>query len=64
MIGNRRIWHPPEKGLVKSAEFVQNNSMALIFVIEDNESIREAVSGYLKLSDYEVEEFEALGGVV
>jgi len=37
--------------------------MALIFVIEDNDSIREAVSGYLKLSDYEVEEFEALGGV-
>jgi DNA-binding response OmpR family regulator len=37
--------------------------MALIFVIEDNDSIREAVTGYLKLSDYDVEEFEALGGV-
>ena len=37
--------------------------MALIFVIEDNDSIREAVAGYLKLSDYEVGEFDALGGV-
>ena len=34
--------------------------MARIFLVEDNESIREAVAGYLRLEDHEVVEF---GGV-
>lgn len=31
--------------------------MALIFVVEDNENLREAVSSFLKLDGYEVKEF-------
>jgi DNA-binding response OmpR family regulator len=38
--------------------------MARIFVVEDNESIREAVAGYLKLEDHEVAEFPGVAGVL
>ena len=38
--------------------------MARIFVVEDNESIREAVAGYLKLDDHEVMEFAGTAGVI
>lgn len=37
--------------------------MAHIYVVEDNESIREAVSGYLQLADHEVSGFGDLAGV-
>lgn len=38
--------------------------MARIFLVEDNESIREAVAGYLRLDDHEVMEFEGASGVL
>ena len=38
--------------------------MARIFVVEDNESLREAVCSYLRLNDHEVVEFSRLGGVL
>jgi DNA-binding response OmpR family regulator len=38
--------------------------MALIFLIEDNDSLREAVSSYLQLDDHEVVEFSRLQGVL
>jgi len=38
--------------------------MAVIIVVEDNESIREAVSSYLRLEEYKVIEFGRLHGVV
>jgi len=38
--------------------------MALIFLIEDNASLREAVSSYLQLDDHEVVEFSRLQGVL
>jgi DNA-binding response OmpR family regulator len=37
--------------------------MESIFIVEDNESIREAVAGYLKLADYIVTQFEGVTGV-
>jgi DNA-binding response OmpR family regulator len=37
--------------------------MESIFIVEDNESIREAVAGYLKLSDYEVTQFSGISGL-
>jgi DNA-binding response OmpR family regulator len=37
--------------------------MARIFVIEDNESLREAVVSYLRLADHEVVEFGRIEGV-
>jgi DNA-binding response OmpR family regulator len=37
--------------------------MAHVFVVEDNESIREAVTGYLQLADHEVSGFGSLAGV-
>ena len=37
--------------------------MAKIFVIEDNESLREAITAYLRLHDHEVVEFGKIGGV-
>ena len=37
--------------------------MAHIFVVEDNESILEAVTGYLKLADHQVSGFGNLAGV-
>ena len=37
--------------------------MAHIYVVEDNESIREAVTGYLQLADHEVSGFGDLAGV-
>jgi DNA-binding response OmpR family regulator len=37
--------------------------MARIFVIEDNESLREAVVSYLRLAEHEVVEFARLEGV-
>lgn len=36
--------------------------MATIYVVEDNDSIREAVTGYLQLADYTVESFADLAG--
>jgi len=39
-------------------------NMARIFVVEDNESLREAVCSYLRLNDHEVVEFSRLGGVL
>ena len=38
--------------------------MARIFLIEDNESIREAVTSYLKLENHEVIEFDRIQGVI
>jgi DNA-binding response OmpR family regulator len=38
--------------------------MARIFLVEDNESIREAVAGYLKLEDHEVIEFGGVADVL
>jgi DNA-binding response OmpR family regulator len=38
--------------------------MARIFLVEDNESIREAVAGYLKLEDHEVVEFSGVADVL
>lgn len=37
--------------------------MSLIYVVEDNESIREAVNGYLQLADHQVAVFSNLAGV-
>jgi DNA-binding response OmpR family regulator len=37
--------------------------MALIFIVEDNESIREAAASYLKLQEHEVLEFGKISGV-
>ena len=37
--------------------------MESIFIVEDNDSIREAVAGYLKLADYSVTQFEGVTGV-
>jgi DNA-binding response OmpR family regulator len=37
--------------------------MAIIFIVEDNENLREAVSGYLKLDGHEVKEFPRLRGL-
>ena len=39
-------------------------AMARIFVVEDNESLREAVCSYLRLNDHEVVEFPRIGGVL
>jgi DNA-binding response OmpR family regulator len=44
--------------------FGDDYGMARIFLIEDNESIREAVSGYLRLDDHEVMEFGGVARVV
>ena len=38
--------------------------MARIFVVEDNDSLREAVCSYLRLNDHEIVEFARLGGVL
>ena len=38
--------------------------MAKIFLVEDNENLREAVSSYLKLDDHEVTEFDRTRGVL
>jgi DNA-binding response OmpR family regulator len=38
--------------------------MARIFVIEDNEPLREAVCSYLRLNDHEIVEFPRAGGVL
>jgi DNA-binding response OmpR family regulator len=38
-------------------------TMARIFVVEDNESLREAVCSYLRLNDHEIVEFPRIGGV-
>ena len=37
--------------------------MARIFVVEDNDNLREVVSSYLKLNDHEVVEFDRLAGI-
>lgn len=37
--------------------------MALIFVVEDNENLREAVASFLKLEDYRIKEFSMVSGV-
>lgn len=36
----------------------------MIYVVEDNASIRETIKAYLELSDYSVEEFDRIGGVI
>lgn len=38
--------------------------MARIFVVEDNEALREAVCSYLRLNDHEIVEFSRIGGVL
>ena len=38
--------------------------MARVFIVEDNENMREAVTSYLTLADHEVVEFEKTHGVV
>ena len=42
----------------------QNFNMPKIIVVEDNESILESISSYLRLEDYEVFEFGRLRGVM
>lgn len=37
--------------------------MALIFVVEDNENLREAVTSYLRLEDYTIKEFSKVQDV-
>lgn len=37
--------------------------MDYIYIVEDNRSIRDAVSGYLKLADYKVREFGGVKGL-
>lgn len=37
--------------------------MAKIFILEDNDNLREAVTGYLKIDGHEVVEFERLRGL-
>lgn len=37
--------------------------MDYIYIVEDNHSIRDAVSGYLKLADYKVREFGGITGL-
>jgi len=37
--------------------------MDYIYIVEDNRSIRDAVSGYLKLADYKVREFGGIKGL-
>lgn len=36
----------------------------MIYVVEDNDAIRETISSYLRLADYEVEEFSGVASVV
>ena len=38
--------------------------MARVFVVEDNDSLREAVCSYLRLNDHEIVEFSRVGGVL
>ena len=38
--------------------------MAKIFIVEDNESIREAAASYLRLQEYEIFEFDRIQGVL
>ncbi len=38
--------------------------MARIFVVEDNESLREVVTSYLELNNHEVVEFDRTEGVI
>ncbi len=38
--------------------------MARIFLVEDNDSLREAINSYLKLNDHEVSEFPRGSGVI
>lgn len=38
--------------------------MARIFVVEDNESLREVVTSYLELNDHEVVEFDRTESVI
>lgn len=56
------------EGCVKFLDFerkmVQILSMAEILIVEDNESIREAVASYLRLDEHEVYEFDRLQGVL
>ena len=40
------------------------HAMARVFVVEDNESLREAVCSYLRLNDHEIVEFPRIGGVL
>ncbi len=40
------------------------DSVATIFVVEDNDGIREAVTGYLELADHTVREFAGSEGVL
>ena len=40
------------------------STMARIFVVEDNESLREAVCSYLRLNDHQIVEFSRIGGVL
>ncbi|NCB07847.1 MAG: response regulator [Bacteroidia bacterium] len=36
----------------------------MIYVVEDNDAIRETICSYLELSDYEVEQFSTVASVV
>jgi DNA-binding response OmpR family regulator len=49
---------------VRNPSTIILTTMARIFVVEDNESLREAVCSYLSLNDHEVVEFPRLGGVL
>jgi two-component system phosphate regulon response regulator PhoB len=66
------IWDVYEEFVKKeSCDFCLNTidsiflrKMARIFVIEDNEGLREVVTSYLELNDHEVIEFERTEGVL
>jgi DNA-binding response OmpR family regulator len=49
---------------IRNPSTINLPNMARIFVVEDNESLREAVCSYLRLNDHEVVEFSRLGGVL
>lgn len=40
-----------------------DRDMAHVFIVDDDDTVREAVAGYLKLSEHEVSEFKNLTGV-
>ena len=49
---------------IRNPSTINLPAMARIFVVEDNESLREAVCSYLRLNDHEVVEFPRIAGVL
>ncbi len=59
--------HSPERfrnNLDFSLQTIKNSAMAYIFLVEDNENLREALASYLKLDDHELYEFDRIRGVM